>query len=154
MNSKGHDHDHDHEHHDHDHDHDHGHDHDHEHHDHDHDDHDHNHEGNEQKNESSRLLSSPAGYGTTIEDHSKFRHHDHASAAEPSDVNIQAAYLHVITDLIQSIGVAIAGLLIWIYPEYQILDPICTFIFSGLVIWYNIFSIYFIIIIVNLIIYI
>lgn len=119
---ESHDHDHDHDTHDHAHDHD----------DHDHD-HDHKHETH---SESSNLLRSPAGYGSTCDDHSKFNHHDHhASNAEPSDVNIQAAYLHVITDLIQSIGVALAGLLIWIYPEYQILDPICTFIFSGLVIW-------------------
>jgi solute carrier family 30 (zinc transporter), member 2 len=115
MNKASHDHDHDH-------DHDHGHDHDHDH-------------GHTSHDESTHLLRSPAGYGTTVEDHSVYRHHDHASAAEPTDVNIQAAYLHVITDLIQSIGVAIAGLLIWIYPEYQILDPICTFLFSGLVIW-------------------
>jgi Co/Zn/Cd efflux system component len=39
------------------------------------------------------------------------------------------------TDLIQSVGVALAGLLIWYKPEWQIIDPICTFLFSGLVIW-------------------
>ena len=60
-----------------------------------------------------------------------------AGPAVPSDVNIQAAYLHVITDLIQSVGVALAGALIWWKPEWQILDPICTFIFSILVLWYN-----------------
>eukprot|EP01041_Mallomonas_annulata_P014579 gene14579-31037_t len=49
------------------------------------------------------------------------------------DVNIEAAYLHVVTDLVQSVGVAIAGLIIWIYPTYQIVDPLCTFMFSGLV---------------------
>jgi zinc transporter 2 len=51
------------------------------------------------------------------------------------DVNISAAYLHVITDLIQSIGVAFAGALIWMYPEWQIIDPICTFAFCILVVW-------------------
>jgi len=46
------------------------------------------------------------------------------------DVNIEAAYLHVLADLIQSIGVAIAGLLIWTFPGWEIIDPVCTLIFS------------------------
>ena len=36
-------------------------------------------------------------------------HHD--------DINMQAAFLHVLTDLIQSIGVAIGGAIIWAYPS-------------------------------------
>jgi zinc transporter 2 len=48
---------------------------------------------------------------------------------------MESAYLHVITDLIQSIGVAIAGLIIWVKPNWQIMDPICTFIFSILVLY-------------------
>jgi zinc transporter 2 len=63
--------------------------------------------------------------------------HDHAphnlieaTLKSPTDVNIEAAYLHVLTDLIQSIGVAIAGLCIWFKPHWQIIDPLCTFIFS------------------------
>lgn len=36
-------------------------------------------------------------------------------------------------DLIQSIGVIIAGLIIYFYPEYKILDPILTFMFSIIV---------------------
>ena len=50
-----------------------------------------------------------------------------------SDANSEAAYLHVMTDLIQSIGVAIAGLIIWHFPHLQIVDPLCVFIFSFLV---------------------
>ena len=52
-----------------------------------------------------------------------------------SDVNIQAAYLHVVTDTIQSFAVAIAGAIIWWNPEWQIVDPIATFIFSILVLY-------------------
>lgn len=55
------------------------------------------------------------------------------SEAAQTDVNIQAAYLHVITDTIQSIAVAIAGAIIWWQPNWQIVDPIATFIFSILV---------------------
>lgn len=117
-----------------DHGHDHGHSHSHQSH-----GHDHGHSTHDQS-ERDALLRSPPGYGTTVADQSQYNHHgNHPSAAEPTDVNIQAAYLHVITDLIQSVGVAIAGLLIWMYPEYQILDPICTFLFSALVL-YSTFS--------------
>jgi zinc transporter 2 len=41
--------------------------------------------------------------------------------------------LHVIGDLLQSIGVAIAGGLIWLHqddPRWYLADPICTFVFS------------------------
>jgi solute carrier family 30 (zinc transporter), member 2 len=54
------------------------------------------------------------------------------------DANIQAAYLHVLTDLIQSVGVAIAGVVMWFKPEWQIVDPLCTFAFSLLVLSYTI----------------
>ena len=50
----------------------------------------------------------------------------------------QAAYLHVLTDLIQSIAVAFAGLVLWAKPHWQIVDPICTFVFSLLVLSYTI----------------
>jgi len=53
-------------------------------------------------------------------------HHDNHT----SDVNLEAAYLHVLTDLIQSIGVAIAGAVLWWKPHWQIIDPICTVLFS------------------------
>lgn len=50
------------------------------------------------------------------------------------DLNMNAAYAHVISDLIQSSGVVIGGMIIWVRPEWQVVDPICTFIFAGLVI--------------------
>ena len=58
--------------------------------------------------------------------------------SEEYDANLQAAYLHVLTDLIQSIGVAFAGLVVWVKPHWQIVDPICTFVFSILVLSYTI----------------
>ncbi|CAL4112296.1 unnamed protein product, partial [Meganyctiphanes norvegica] len=51
------------------------------------------------------------------------------------NLNIRAAFIHVIGDLIQSIGVLIAAYVIRYYPEYKIADPICTFIFSVLVVF-------------------
>ena len=60
-------------------------------------------------------------------------YHGHNNHSTLKDVNIQAAYLHVITDTIQSIFVAIAGVIIWKYPSAQIVDPLATFVFAGLV---------------------
>jgi zinc transporter 2 len=50
------------------------------------------------------------------------------------NINVRAAFIHVIGDLIQSIGVVIAGYIIKFFPEWHIVDPICTFLFSILVI--------------------
>ena len=49
------------------------------------------------------------------------------------NVNIKAAIIHVIGDIIQSIGVVIAALVIFYKPEWNIIDPICTFVFSVIV---------------------
>lgn len=43
---------------------------------------------------------------------------------------VRAAFIHVLGDLVQSIGVIIAGAVIWAKPEYRIADPLCTFVFS------------------------
>jgi len=43
------------------------------------------------------------------------------------------AFVHVLGDTVQTIGVLIAGIIIMVKPEYKIADPICTFIFSALV---------------------
>ncbi|KAJ9171588.1 hypothetical protein P3X46_014936 [Hevea brasiliensis] len=49
------------------------------------------------------------------------------------NINIQGAYLHVLGDSIQSIGVMIGGAVIWYKPEWKIVDLICTLIFSVVV---------------------
>ncbi|XP_031499667.1 metal tolerance protein 1-like [Nymphaea colorata] len=46
------------------------------------------------------------------------------------NVNVQSAYLHVIGDSIQSVGVMIGGAIIWFKPELRIVDLICTLFFS------------------------
>ncbi len=50
-------------------------------------------------------------------------------------MNIRAALIHVIGDIIQSIGVLIAAIVLFFYPKYWIIDPICTFLFSILVLF-------------------
>lgn len=50
-----------------------------------------------------------------------------------SNINVRAAFIHVIGDFLQSLGVLIAALVIHFEPSYTIVDPICTFIFSIIV---------------------
>ena len=50
------------------------------------------------------------------------------------NVNIHAAFLHVLADLAQSVAVLIAGCIIWVKPSWSILDPVLTVCFSLLVI--------------------
>eukprot|EP00775_Hariotina_reticulata_P010311 gene10311-10470_t len=59
--------------------------------------------------------------------------HSHGGAHDPHSINLRSAVLHVIGDLLQSIGVAVAGALIWYNqddPRWYLADPICTFVFS------------------------
>jgi zinc transporter 2 len=115
-------------------------------HDHDHDrDHDHGHD--HEQSEHSALMRSPSdrildltlpSYGTIEEGLSSFSiaptvEHDHGHRHE--DVNLKAAVLHVITDFVQAVGVAVAGAVIWFKPDWQIVDPLCTFLFSFMVVW-------------------
>jgi len=52
---------------------------------------------------------------------------------QENNINVNAAFLHVLGDGIQSLGVMIAAALIWHNPDWRIADPICTFLFSVLV---------------------
>ncbi|CAI0394188.1 unnamed protein product [Linum tenue] len=49
------------------------------------------------------------------------------------NINVEGAYLHVLGDSIQSIGVMIGGAVIWYKPEWKIVDLICTLVFSVIV---------------------
>ena len=48
-------------------------------------------------------------------------------------MNMRAAVVHIMGDMVQSIGVIAASLIIKFKPEWQIADPICTYVFSVLV---------------------
>lgn len=58
---------------------------------------------------------------------------DSAGSDENVNINVRAAFIHVLGDLIQSIGVCIAAIIIYMRPDWIIADPICTFIFSVIV---------------------
>ncbi|XP_033726550.1 zinc transporter 2-like [Pecten maximus] len=73
-----------------------------------------------------------SGYGSVTEadPESQEKPTKHSS----NNINVRAAFIHVLGDLLQSIGVLIAAVLIYFKPEWKIADPICTFVFSVLVI--------------------
>ncbi|XP_003219509.1 proton-coupled zinc antiporter SLC30A8 isoform X2 [Anolis carolinensis] len=50
-----------------------------------------------------------------------------------SNASVRAAFIHAVGDLFQSISVLISALIIFLKPEYKMADPICTFVFSLLV---------------------
>lgn len=59
----------------------------------------------------------------------------HYNHSHMENVNIRAAFLHILGDLVQSIGVIIAAVIIVIEPDWQMADPICTFLFSIIVVF-------------------
>ncbi|XP_049575027.1 probable proton-coupled zinc antiporter SLC30A4 [Syngnathus scovelli] len=48
---------------------------------------------------------------------------------------VRAAFIHALGDLLQSLGVLIAAYIVRFKPEYKLADPICTYIFSVLVLF-------------------
>eukprot|EP00243_Klebsormidium_subtile_P007435 TRINITY_DN32_c0_g1_i1.p1 TRINITY_DN32_c0_g1~~TRINITY_DN32_c0_g1_i1.p1 ORF type:complete len:336 (+),score=17.15 TRINITY_DN32_c0_g1_i1:167-1174(+) len=71
--------------------------------------------------------------------------HNHAdSAGSPEhtaehgrkrSLGMTGAYIHVLGDAVQSIGVVIAGIIIWVKPAWKLADPICTFVFAAMVLF-------------------
>ncbi|ORX57626.1 cation efflux protein [Hesseltinella vesiculosa] len=53
----------------------------------------------------------------------------------PKNINLQAAALHVIGDLLASLGVLTSSIILLFKPEYGIVDPMCTFFFSIIVMY-------------------
>lgn len=147
-------------HHDHDHAHDHGHHHDHGHgHEHKHD-HGHGHEhGHSCKHDHGKEIVQEHKHGaacnhtTSAEDSHEHKHsHSHGEEIASDDelmtddqkkatekqkkvrnLNVEAAYLHVLGDMLNSIGVIISATIIYIWPQYWFMDPICTYFFALIV---------------------
>jgi cobalt-zinc-cadmium efflux system protein len=61
-------------------------------------------------------------------------HHDHdaghAHAEGPGDLNVRSAWLHVLGDTLSSVGVIIAGLVIW-WTGWTVLDPLMSIAIGG-----------------------
>ncbi|CAN7988872.1 unnamed protein product, partial [Ixodes hexagonus] len=49
------------------------------------------------------------------------------------NLNVRAAFIHVLGDLIQSVGVLLAAIIIYFCPSCGMVDPICTLMFSVIV---------------------
>lgn len=62
--------------------------------------------------------------------HNSTSTHGHEHSPKSTNINVRAATIHVLGDLIQSVGVFIAAVVIKFNPEAKAADPICTFIFA------------------------
>uniref|UniRef100_A0A1B0BF97 Cation efflux protein cytoplasmic domain-containing protein n=1 Tax=Glossina palpalis gambiensis TaxID=67801 RepID=A0A1B0BF97_9MUSC len=58
----------------------------------------------------------------------------HQTDGNDKNLNLRAAMIHVIGDLVQSFGVFFASVLIKNFPKAVFLDPLCTLLFSVIVI--------------------
>lgn len=59
--------------------------------------------------------------------------HAHGPDHKHENMNVRAAFIHVLGDVVQSIGVFCASIVIYLKPSWHLADPICTFIFSFIV---------------------
>ncbi|XP_037596608.1 zinc transporter 2 isoform X2 [Cebus imitator] len=59
--------------------------------------------------------------------------HSHNTSQQQENPSVRAAFIHVIGDFLQSVGVLVAAYILYFKPEYKYIDPICTFFFSILV---------------------
>lgn len=69
--------------------------------------------------------------GSVLHEHE----HDHVHSHSHANINVKAAFIHAVGDLIQSVGVLLAAVLIWFKPEWHLADPVCTITFGLLVLW-------------------
>ncbi|XP_017296868.1 zinc transporter 4 [Kryptolebias marmoratus] len=78
--------------------------------------------------------------------HSHGHGHSHGAAAPAGPAGsgqqrphgslaVRAAFIHALGDLLQSVGVLIAAYIVRFKPELKLADPICTYIFSVLVLF-------------------
>jgi len=88
---------------------------------HDHGAHGHSHEGGEKAH--GHAAKKDDGHGHGKKEEKKARR----------NINVDAAFLHALGDMIMSIGVCIAGAFIYFQPTWVVADPICTFVFSVIV---------------------
>jgi len=57
----------------------------------------------------------------------------HQTQPRRQNINVRAAIIHVIGDFVQSVGVFLAACVIFFKPEWAVIDSICTFVFSIIV---------------------
>ncbi len=77
--------------------------------------------------------------------HSHNHNHSHSNTSSTSieapgtthhnNINLRAATIHVLGDLLFSVGVLVSSIIIYFQPTWLIVDPICTFLFSVIVLF-------------------
>jgi len=114
---------------------------------HDHNEHSHEHEHSHDHASSAspflEVLHGDKAAPHSISDEKSNSHHEHHEdehdyeqhpiSRSDENLNLRAAYLHVLGDLCMSFAVLVAGLLIWKHPKWQLADPLCTLLFSIIV---------------------
>ena len=65
-----------------------------------------------------------------LEQHESQKNMSKKQKKEDDNLNMRAAIIHIIGDMVQSIGVISAAIIIKVKPEWKIADPICTYLFS------------------------
>ncbi|KAJ7990786.1 hypothetical protein DPEC_G00290530 [Dallia pectoralis] len=81
--------------------------------------------------QSSHVHSHSPSYHQANEDRVNLSHgHTHGLPGGHGNTSVKAAFIHVVGDLMQSLGVLTAAIIIYFWPQYKIADPICTFMFS------------------------
>jgi zinc transporter 2 len=85
------------------------------------------------------ILKENEGKNEHKHDHGGHDHHHGLGGGHAGhnheNMNIRAAFVHILGDIVQSIGVIIAAIIIFFKPEWQVADPICTIIFTVLCIF-------------------
>ena len=60
---------------------------------------------------------------------------DEEEQKKDTNVNLkESSFIHILGDALQNVGVFIAGGIIFLFPNFSIADPICTYIFTIIVI--------------------
>lgn len=93
-------------------------------------DHDHGAEGGDHSAHAAR------GDGAAPRDHAAHANGDrgHGHGHSHSSINMRGAFIHVLGDCVQSVGVVVAGAVIWAKPHLAVLDPALTLLFAVLVV--------------------
>ena len=78
------------------------------------------------------LLENEEGHQAE-EDHG--HSHGHAQPEPVSNINVDSAYVHVLGDMLMSVGVIIAATVIYFFPQCWYADPLCTYLFSIIVVF-------------------
>ncbi|KAI6210143.1 Zinc transporter 2 [Aphelenchoides besseyi] len=84
--------------------------------------------GGETSGHSHQSSRTPINLGVAIEEQPTENGHSDIN------INVRAAFIHVLGDMIQSVGVLIAALIILWNEEWAVVDPICTLLFSVIVV--------------------